>query len=138
MDLLASQISRAALLYIISTIYTNFSCYRATSLYAAVHLGLFLPPPSYPTLIAKTPATFIPWHETPRRGQNNFGKTKTAPQIFRNCFDQKRRPTTKTRKGKRDQRIVLDFVATRVEEAKQENKLFTRVQPSCLKVEVTI
>ena len=39
-----------------------------------------------------------------RRGQNNCGKTKTAPQIFRNCFDQKRRPTTKTRKGKRVKR----------------------------------
>ena len=32
-------------------------CCRATSLHGSIPLGLFLPPPCYPTLIARTPAT---------------------------------------------------------------------------------
>ena len=40
--------------------------------------------PCYPTLIAKTPAIFIPWHETPRResGEPTSGPTRgaTAPK----------------------------------------------------------
>ena len=40
-----------------------------------------------------------------RRGQNNYAKTKTAPRTLRSCFDRKRRPTTKTRKGKRVKRM---------------------------------
>ena len=40
-----------------------------------------------------------------QRGQNNCGKTKKRPRIFHNCFNEKRRPTTQTRKGKRDKRM---------------------------------
>jgi len=76
--------SPATILHILSAVRPTFHVIGLPLFPAAVHLGLVLPPPCYPTLIAKTPATLIPWHETPRRESDEptSGPTRgaTAPK----------------------------------------------------------
>ena len=85
------QFSHQPVLYIMCTVTPTIVLSGYLSFRARVSLSV-LPPPCYPTLWAKTPATLIPWLETPpqehslrrkrQRGQNNCRKTKTAPHKF--------------------------------------------------------